>query len=781
MRGFHYVGTKGGKLKSAPKSVVANLETSILAIALAVFCVPSAFAATSTLNSLAAIHTLTNDQASKRVPVDFEATVTFYRIYEGTLFVQDGDNAIYVQPPSEMTLKPGDRVRIKGVTHESFRPFISASSITVLRRDPPLVPVSATYDGLVHAQFDCRLVSILGRVISADIALSSERPSTTMVVSAEDGSNVEVQVENSNPEALPGLIDAEVAVSGAASGKFDGKMQMTGIILHTQSLDLVKVLKAATTDPWTLPITPMDDVFSSYGQAGPSRRLRVQGTVTYYMPGAAAVLQNGKRSIWINTRSRTDLRIGDWIDATGFADVHDGFLKLANSEIRDSHHLAQVTPIQAAWQDLTQSHNVFDLVSTQAEVVAKVREAAQDEYVLRGQNHLFSAIYRHPIQDSVNSPLPPPMKDIPLGSRVRVTGICILEDSNPFNVNVPFDILMRSYDDIAVVAKAPWLDVPHLTLIVIVLLLVIFLIGIRVVWTERKARRYNAHLAYLERRRGRILEDINNSKPLAEILERIIELVSARLNGTPCWCKVADGATLGSCPGDEFLSKLRVEEHEISGRLGGALGFVYAAFHANTKPGNEENEALKQAAGLATLAIETSRLYSDLVHRSEFDQLTDIHNRFSLDKHLDSTIDAARKSAGIFGLLYVDLNDFKLVNDQYGHRTGDLYLQEVALRLKRQLRPGDVLARLGGDEFAVVVVQIHSRADVEVISQRLHRCFEQPIVCDGQVITGSASIGIAMYPNDGAAKDTLLGAADAAMYVAKQSKPRRGRAAAARR
>jgi diguanylate cyclase (GGDEF)-like protein len=749
----------------------------MLAVALAALSVQFAFAAApdATLTSIAAIHLLSNDDAAKHLLVDLQATVTYYRSYESTLFVQDGDEAIFVQPTSAMSLKPGDRIRIQGTTHESFKPFISASAITVLRHDPPLTPVAASYDSLVHVQFDCRLVSIRGRVVSADIVLTSDRPSTTMVVIADDGSKVEVVVDSNNPEALPSLLDAEVEVSGAVSGKFDGKMQITGIALHSQSLDQVKVLKAAGTNPWTLPVTPMDEVFSGYGQSGSSRRLRVQGTVTYYVPGIAAVLQNGKRSIWINTRSISDLRIGDWVDAIGFADVHDGFLKLADSEIRDSHKLAPVTPIMTDWQTLTGSHNVFDLVTIEALVVAKVREAGQDEYVLRSQDRLFSAIYRHAAAGDPNAAPLQPMKDIPLGSRVRVTGVCILEDSNPFNTNVPFDILMRSFDDIAVIAPAPWLDVPHLTMVVIVLLLVIFVIGMWVVWVERQARRYNAHQAYLERRRGRILEDINNSKPLAEILELITELVSARLNGAPCWCKVADGATLGNCPGDEFLKRLRVLEHEIPGRSSGTLGAMYAAFAANSKPAHEENDALKQAAGLGTLAIETSRLYSDLVHRSEFDLLTDIHNRFSLDRHLETVIEAARKSASIFGILYVDLNDFKLVNDQFGHHTGDLYLQEVALRLKRQLRPGDVLARLGGDEFAAVVLRIHSRADVEVISQRLHRCFEQPFCCDDQVITGSASIGIAMYPDDGNTKDGLIGAADSAMYVAKQSKPRIGK------
>ncbi len=109
------------------------------------------------------------------------------------------------------------------------------------------------------------------------------------------------------------------------------------------------------------------------------------------------------------------------------------------------------------------------------------------------------------------------------------------------------------------------------------------------------------------------------------------------------------------------------------------------------------------AAGLATLAIETSRLYSELVHRSEFDLLTDVPNRFAMKKALAALIEESRQSAAIFGVMYVDLNEFKQVNDEYGHQFGDMYLKEIALRMKRQLRPGDTLARLGGDEFAVLV------------------------------------------------------------------------------
>jgi diguanylate cyclase (GGDEF)-like protein len=110
------------------------------------------------------------------------------------------------------------------------------------------------------------------------------------------------------------------------------------------------------------------------------------------------------------------------------------------------------------------------------------------------------------------------------------------------------------------------------------------------------------------------------------------------------------------------------------------------------------------------------------------------------------------------------------VNDLYGHRLGDLYLQEAALRMKRQLRSEDSLARLGGDEFAVLLPVVRSIMDVEEIAQRLERCFDEPIFLEDHVLHGAASVGIALYPRDGTTKDDLLNVADTAMYEAKNGK-----------
>jgi diguanylate cyclase (GGDEF)-like protein len=395
-----------------------------------------------------------------------------------------------------------------------------------------------------------------------------------------------------------------------------------------------------------------------------------------------------------------------------------------------------------------------------------VREASQDEYVLNSDGRLFTAIYRHPLKPSVL----PAMVKIPLGSKIRVTGICVIVQANTINPGeeAPFNILMRSFDDISVVARPSPLSVRNLLLIVGLLLLVVIAGGARSWALERRVRRQTAAMAYIERRRGTILEDINGSRPLTEILEEITELVSFRLHGSPCWCQIADGAQIGNCP--QKLTDLRIAEEEIPARSGPPLGIVVAAFDALTKPSAIESEALSAAAALATLAIETRRLYSDLRHRSEFDQLTEIHNRFSLEKHVDALIEQARLDARIFALIYIDLDKFKQVNDEHGHRVGDLYLHEVALRMKRQLRGQDLVARLGGDEFAILAMQVRSRADAEEIVNRLEHCFDEPFEIEHCVLNGSASLGLAIFPEDGSTKDSLLTASDAAMYVSKHTK-----------
>jgi len=525
-------------------------------------------------------------------------------------------------------------------------------------------------------------------------------------------------------------------------------------------------LTAWTAQPGRLPsipVTPVDKLPT--GER--SQRVRVHGTITYYEPGKAVVLENGSGSVWIATTVASgELQIGDEADATGYTSSYNGIPILNDGEIWDDKVQAATAAQPATWQELAAGSHPFDLVSVEGEVVTTAREAARDEMIISSAGQLFTAVYNR-----LNGAAP--QKKIAPGSKIRVTGISIPENPTPLTSQVSVEILLRSPDDLAVVSRPSLLAIRSPSFLLVPMLLVIVALG---AWGWRLKGRVSrqasklAALAYLEQRRSRILGDINTSKPLVEILEKIAELVSFMLGGAACWCDITDGARLGNCPPD--VKRLRVLSAEIPARSGPPLGAIFAGLDTGPFPGvrrtfSYEREALAGGAKLAMLAIETRRLYSDLLQRSEVDLLTNVHNRRSMGERMDALIEEARQNASVFGLIYIDLDRFKPINDTYGHHVGDLFLQEVANRMKKQLRSHDLLARLGGDEFAVLLPMVRNRTRIEEIALRLEHCFKEPFNVEGNVLEGSASFGYSMYPEDGATKESLLSAADAAMYLAK--------------
>lgn len=771
----------GTRLRNAARAGTYLIGNWSAVLALVCACTAPVHAQPVPITSVRAIRALSNAQAGQALPVEFQATVIYVRTYARELFVEDGDTGLFVDWPTQNLLQPGDRVLIKGETRLRFRPIVVAKSVTLEHHGILPPPLPGTFDQLIRGDLDCDYVTLDATVRDAETVVNTGVRSTLLKLHT-DGGEIDAAVDVDNPDLLGSLLDAEVQVTGTASGRFDGKMQQTGVIIHVTSLDGVRVLRRAASSPWDLPITPMDQILSGYHVSNLSKRVRVHGTLTYYRPGSAAVLQEGDKSLWLITSSNTPLHIGNVTDATGFPDLRGGLLALANVELQDTGKAAPVTPRMATLEELSAGKRSFDLVSTEGSVVDEVRSAVQDEYVLKANGDLFSAIYKHPA-DGDESEAPSPMKHLAPGSKVRITGICFTGEAGPFDTRVPFEILLRSSDDIAVLAGAPWFTVANLAQLAGLLFLVILAVSVWVWMLRKRVQQQTAaitaqseadaaqerRVAQLEQWRSRVLEDINSSRPLGDIVEHITEMMSYMLNGAPCWCEVTEGPVLGKAPAKR--EKMRVISREIHSRTGLVLGSLFAAFAPEQEPNEkDEQEALAAGMRLANLSIETRKLYSDLVHRSEFDLLTDMYNRFSLDRYLQELIDKCRESSANFGLIYVDLDDFKLVNDLYGHHIGDLYLQEVSRRMKRQLRTGDILGRIGGDEFAALATVVNGRSDVDEIAQRLERCFDQPFALEGYVLRGAASVGVAIFPNDGATSDSLLSAADAAMYAAKNSR-----------
>jgi diguanylate cyclase (GGDEF)-like protein len=149
------------------------------------------------------------------------------------------------------------------------------------------------------------------------------------------------------------------------------------------------------------------------------------------------------------------------------------------------------------------------------------------------------------------------------------------------------------------------------------------------------------------------------------------------------------------------------------------------------------------------------------------DYLTGLQNRVSFLDELKGKVFAAKRNRSKFELLFLDLDNFKYINDTFGHFVGDAFLKKVANILKNIIRPIDVIARLGGDEFTIVLADINSESDGEIVARRIQNVLNDPIVINEHQIYCSASIGIVVYPNDGDDELMLLKNADKAMYTAK--------------
>jgi diguanylate cyclase (GGDEF)-like protein/PAS domain S-box-containing protein len=160
---------------------------------------------------------------------------------------------------------------------------------------------------------------------------------------------------------------------------------------------------------------------------------------------------------------------------------------------------------------------------------------------------------------------------------------------------------------------------------------------------------------------------------------------------------------------------------------------------------------------------EERELYDLATH----DALTGLANRSFFNERFRHAMVRAKRANQLVGLLYLDLDDFKPVNDRLGHRCGDLLLQTVAARLRRSVREEDTIARLGGDEFAVILEHLSRAQDAAASARKLLRTVARPYLLEGRRARVTASIGIAVYPADGEDVETLVNRADGAMYRAK--------------
>lgn len=205
------------------------------------------------------------------------------------------------------------------------------------------------------------------------------------------------------------------------------------------------------------------------------------------------------------------------------------------------------------------------------------------------------------------------------------------------------------------------------------------------------------------------------------------------------------------------------------------FGRIYLSDKLNGEPFNGDDETLvKSFARSLSLALENSREMEEIRKKQEyldylahFDTLTGLPNRTLFTDRVKQTISRSHRKKQQFAILFIDLDNFKLVNDNLGHSQGDALLKEAASRIAANLRENDTIARLGGDEFTVILPDLSDPQDAGLVSEKIIRAIVEPFKIDGHEIHISASVGIAVYPKDANTLEPLLANADIAMYHAK--------------
>jgi diguanylate cyclase (GGDEF)-like protein len=292
-------------------------------------------------------------------------------------------------------------------------------------------------------------------------------------------------------------------------------------------------------------------------------------------------------------------------------------------------------------------------------------------------------------------------------------------------------------------------------------------------------------------RTGQVTAELRNSKLQLSAAQRIARLgywtwdsqrdqftISDQLAQ---FCNIDLSTFNGSL--DDFIKLVHPKDREFVRDVITAAGHSKAIQHIeyriNTKPSEmiEVHQEIEALSGKNQYFV--TGIVQDISHKKQtekqihrlayFDHLTGLANRSYYQERMDDIIKSAVQRKAQFAFLFIDMDGFKNINDNFGHHIGDQFLQEIAQRLKLVAREIDFIVRLGGDEFCIILNNITDEASVTEVAKRCLQKINQPLMLNNHQIKPKASIGIAIFPKDGITEPELLKAADTAMYLAKQA------------
>jgi diguanylate cyclase (GGDEF)-like protein/PAS domain S-box-containing protein len=716
-------------------------------------------------------------EASKTLPIELQAVVTYSDPQWGILFIRDRTDQTFVDVHGNSTLyRLGTLVRVEAVTGTNAEgPTLTHAKVfivgtgTLPKAEP--MSVAAMQDGLGESHL----------VVTEGMLHPCEHDTGRVCFRICDGKKQAwLSVPQPDSPAAQSLMGAMVRVSGVLGRYVDDEKKRLGAQLYVASLDNIKVETSSLPVSVSSAPIPIRDLRASEADERFVRQFHVRGTVTWQSPGLFSIDDN-TGTLFIGTRKDVLVHQGSTVDVIGFPNHGEFGLELSDSTVKpaavQSHDVAIAPlPVTAA-ETLKRSLN-GRRVRIRARLIDQRSNATEFVYQLDDGVQRFTAVL---LRDEGNREI----VGLSRNSTLELTGVAVIQSGTSV---WPESLLVLIDSPAAMVVQSEngWLTLRYV-------LGILGGMGICViatlVWVSLLRRTVHKQTATI---RARLEIELQLETKYRRLFERNLAAVySWRPDGTIVDCNLAFARLLGLKSREQLIGHSYWElqtapkrrEQLLNALKGEALSKCQASLRRddgvdvflleNITPVSSADGVLYETTAIDVTQLrrheaELQRTKDAAVFESIHDPLTGLPNRRILGDEVEALLAKARLQSTKVAMLYIDLDGFKLVNDSLGHTVGDALLVQVADCLRSWVRDGDLLARLGGDEFLVILNRLPAREDAALMGENLLDAISDPFRVEGHDLSIGASIGISIFPDNASDAEELMRQADSAMYAAKR-------------
>ncbi len=431
--------------------ICLRIRGLLVSAAVALAGVGAACAAVSPITQVSQIRLLPPAEASKAKPVRLQGVITYAEPARYLFFLQDASGGIYIDnvPPDSRDFHEGQLVEVKGVTEMGlFAPSVLQSQITVLGAAALPRPQAVSFDRLMSGLEDSQRVEIAGVLRSAKV----DAQRLVMTIAMGQG-RITATARDFTGTDHGGMVDSNVRVRGVVASQFNQHRQLTGVALDVIGLSDVEVDHAPELGPFELPVRLIGSLMNFTDDPGQWRhRVRLEGTVTHQRPGHGLFITDGNERLYVETDGMTKLSAGDRVDVAGFPAMGDFTPSLQNAISRKTGKGKPPSATHVTASDVLTGEFDKALIEIDATLMNRVKEGDRHVLALTSDNVTFDAF-----QERVKSPDTKAATDemVP-GSRLRLTGICVMTADHGVGQPLGFELLLRSPNDIVTLTKPSW-------------------------------------------------------------------------------------------------------------------------------------------------------------------------------------------------------------------------------------------------------------------------------------------------------------------------------------